>query len=62
MSSLSCFALFTRNGVLFVFDREEVKEMMNKKKTGSETLAAYEEHLNQVPLLMSQTIVNKELQ
>lgn len=28
--------------------REEVKEMINKKKTGSETLAAYEEHLNQV--------------
>ncbi|RMX46342.1 hypothetical protein pdam_00000608, partial [Pocillopora damicornis] len=26
---------------------EEVKEMINKKKTGSETLAAYEEHLNQ---------------
>ncbi|KAJ7375569.1 hypothetical protein OS493_040330 [Desmophyllum pertusum] len=26
---------------------DEVKEMMNKRKTGSETLAAYEEHLNQ---------------
>lgn len=26
---------------------DEVKEMINKKKTGSETLAAYEEHLNQ---------------
>lgn len=26
---------------------EEVKEMMNKKKTGSETLAAFEEHLNE---------------
>jgi len=29
-------------------ERDEVKEMINKKKTGSETLAAYEEHLNQV--------------
>ncbi|KAK2554243.1 Protein FAM133B [Acropora cervicornis] len=26
---------------------EEVQEMMNKKKTGSETLAAFEEHLNE---------------
>lgn len=26
---------------------EEVKEMMNKRKTGSETLAAFEEHLNE---------------
>ncbi|XP_068688764.1 protein FAM133B-like [Montipora capricornis] len=26
---------------------EEVKEMMDKKKTGSETLAAFEEHLNE---------------
>ena len=30
------------------FVREEVKEMMNKRKTGSETLAAFEEHLNEV--------------
>lgn len=26
---------------------EEVQEIMNKKKTGSETLAAFEEHLNE---------------
>lgn len=32
----------------FFFVREEVKEMMNKRKTGSETLAAFEEHLNEV--------------
>ena len=31
-----------------MIDRDEVKEMMNKKKTGSETLAAFEEHLNEV--------------
>ena len=37
------FCLFT-----FFFVREEVKEMMNKRKTGSETLAAFEEHLNEV--------------
>ena len=29
-------------------ERDEVKEMINKKNTGSATLAAYEEHLNQV--------------
>lgn len=34
--------------LLVVIIREEVKEMMNKKKTGSETLAAFEEHLNEV--------------
>ena len=28
--------------------RDEVKEMISKKKTGSETLAAFEEHLNEV--------------
>ena len=33
---------------IFFFVREEVKEMMNKRKTGSETLAAFEEHLNEV--------------
>ena len=33
---------------IVVMDREEVQEMMNKKKTGSETLAAFEEHLNEV--------------
>ena len=36
------FSVFT------FFVREEVKEMMNKRKTGSETLAAFEEHLNEV--------------
>ena len=33
---------------MLLMERDEVKEMINKKKTGSETLAAYEEHLNQV--------------
>ena len=29
-----------------------MKEMMDKKKTGSETLAAFEEHLNEVPNIL----------
>ena len=33
---------------IVVLGREEVQEIMNKKKTGSETLAAFEEHLNEV--------------
>ena len=40
--TLQFFSIFT------FFVREEVKEMMNKRKTGSETLAAFEEHLNEV--------------
>ena len=40
--TLQFFSIFT------LFVREEVKEMMNKRKTGSETLAAFEEHLNEV--------------
>lgn len=40
------------NSLFLAMERDEVKEMINKKKTGSETLAAYEEHLNQVTSLV----------
>lgn len=46
---LSCIGDYL-NEILYllVVKRDEVKEIIDKKKTGSETLAAYEEHLNQV--------------
>ena len=46
LSGTACILQFFSIFTLFV--REEVKEMMNKRKTGSETLAAFEEHLNEV--------------